>query len=218
MKTACVALAGVASAAAFAPTAFTGAQLTAAAPKSSSLKMSFNNELGAQAPLGYFDPLGLLKGASQERFERLRHVEIKHGRIAMIAVLGHITAQNTRFPGYLSKTQDLTFADMPNGLAAIQKIPVGGLCQILLFIGCLELFAMKQVEGSFPGDYDRNPKPNKFWNSWSEEKQMKKRAVELNNGRAAQMGILGMMVHEQLNGHPYVINDLLGASYTFNGV
>ncbi len=27
---------------------------------------------------------------------------------------------------------------------------------------------------------------------------MKKRAIELNNGRAAQMGILGLMVHEKL--------------------
>jgi len=39
---------------------------------------------------------------------------------------------------------------------------------------------------------------------------MEKRAVELNNGRAAQMGILGLMVHEQLGQDPYVINSLLG--------
>jgi hypothetical protein len=35
-------------------------------------------------------------------------------------------------------------------------------------------------------------------------------AVELNNGRAAQMGILALMVHEKLDGNPYVINTLLG--------
>ena len=38
----------------------------------------------------------------------------------------------------------------------------------------------------------------------------KKKAIELNNGRAAQMGILGLMVHEKLNNDPYVINALLG--------
>ena len=27
---------------------------------------------------------------------------------------------------------------------------------------------------------------------------MRKRAIELNNGRAAQMGILGLMVHEKM--------------------
>ena len=37
------------------------------------------------------------------------------------------------------------------------------------------------------------------------------RAIELNNGRAAQMGILALMVHEKLSGEPYVINSLFGA-------
>lgn len=55
------------------------------------MKMSFENELGAQAPLGFWDPLYWLEDADQERFDRLRYVEIKHGRICMLAVLGHIT-------------------------------------------------------------------------------------------------------------------------------
>ena len=41
---------------------------------SSSLKMQFSEALGAQAPLGFWDPLGLLKDADQERFDRLRYV------------------------------------------------------------------------------------------------------------------------------------------------
>lgn len=41
-------------------------------------------------------------------------------------------------------------------------------------------------------------------------------AIELNNGRAAQMGILGMMAHEQISNQPYIINDLLGLPYQFN--
>ena len=58
---------------------------------SSKLQMSFESAIGAQPPLGFFDPLGLLKDADQERFDRLRKVEIKHGRISMLAVLGHLT-------------------------------------------------------------------------------------------------------------------------------
>ncbi len=42
------------------PSAFNGAALTAAKPASSSMKMSFETEIGAQAPIGYWDPLGLL--------------------------------------------------------------------------------------------------------------------------------------------------------------
>lgn len=52
------------------------------------LSMNFKNELGVQPPLGFWDPLGLLNDADQIRFDRLRTVEIKHGRIAMLAVLG----------------------------------------------------------------------------------------------------------------------------------
>ena len=36
------------------------------------------------------------------------------------------------------------------------------------------------------------------------------------NGRAAMMGILGLMVHEGLNNDPYVINSLLGYPVAFN--
>lgn len=39
--------------------------------------MSFENEVGAQAPLGFWDPLGLLATADQARFDRLRIVETK---------------------------------------------------------------------------------------------------------------------------------------------
>ena len=73
----------LASAAAFAPSA-----RVARSGALNKLKMSFSSEIGAQAPLGFWDPLGLLKEADQERFDTLRTTEIKHGRIAMLAVLG----------------------------------------------------------------------------------------------------------------------------------
>ena len=58
--------------------------------RSSALKMNFENEIGAQAPLGFWDPLNFLEGADQARFDRLREVEIKHGRISMLAILGDL--------------------------------------------------------------------------------------------------------------------------------
>ena len=36
------------------------------------------------------------------------------------------------------------------------------------------------------------------WDSFSEETKLQKRAIELNQGRAAMMGLLGLMVHEKL--------------------
>ncbi|CAB1109652.1 LHCP [Ectocarpus sp. CCAP 1310/34] len=117
----------------------------------------------------------------------------------------------------LSNSANLSFADMPNGVAALSKIPPAGLAQIFAFVGFLELAVMKNVEGSFPGDFTNGGNPfASSWDAMSEETQESKRAIELNNGRAAQMGILAMMVHEELSNQPYIINDLVGASYTFN--
>lgn len=51
---------------------------------------------------------------------------------------------------------------------------------------------------------------------WNAATQRSKAAIELNNGRAAQMGILGLMVHEKLNNDPYVLNAILGSPVPFN--
>jgi hypothetical protein len=170
----------------------------------SSLSMSdFEDELGAQAPLGFFDPFGQLSGEDQERFDRLRYVEIKHGRIAMLAFLGQITTRaGIHLPGNINYAGD-SFDSYPNGLAAIfgpDAIPTAGLVQIIAFIGVLECAFMKSVPGTgneFVGDF-RNGYIDFGWDTFDEETKLQKRAVELNNGRAAQFGILGLMVHEKI--------------------
>jgi hypothetical protein len=40
------------------------------------------SQIGVQAPLGYYDPLGFLDGADEEKFTWWRNAETKHGRIA----------------------------------------------------------------------------------------------------------------------------------------
>jgi len=184
----------VGSAAAFAP--------VAQKSSSTSLQMSFEDELGVQAPLGFFDPLGLLNDADQERFERLRTVEIKHGRICQLAFVGYLTTwSGIRLPGNLG---DVPMADIPGGHEAVFKVPFLGLVQILCFAGAMETAGWKQAEGSFPGDFSASPFPVGFLGNPSEEEQLSLRAKELNQGRAAQMGILGLMVHEQLDGNPFI--------------
>jgi hypothetical protein len=178
---------------------------------------SFESELGAQPPLGFFDPLGLLEEADQERFDRLRYVELKHGRISMLAVLGHVaTSAGIRFPGNID-LEGTPFNSIPTGIAALTKIPGAGFIQILAFVGLLEIGVMKDAtgEGEFPGDF-RNGYIDFGWDTFDEETKMQKRAIELNNGRAAMMGILALMVHERLGNDPYVINELLGFPVDFN--
>merc|ERR1712160_123934 len=185
------------SAAAFSPVQTQSSSLTALS--------AFEDELGAQPPLGFFDPLGLVADGDQEKFDRLRYTEIKHGRISMLAFLGQIT---TRYGIHLGGSIDNNgdaFDSFPSGIAAIQgdnAIPGVGLAQIVAFIGVLELFVMKDIEGTgneFAGDL-RNGSLDFGWDTFDEEAKITKRAVELNNGRAAMLGILGLMVHEELGG------------------
>ena len=194
------------SAAAFAP---------AQVGKASTALDSFSKELGAQAPLGFFDPLSLLEGADQDRFDRLRFVELKHGRVAQLAFLGQITTRNGVHLGGNIDSAGHAFASYPNGFKAIwgaDAIAPEGVLQIVAFIGFLELVVMKDsangaAPGDFPGDF-RNGAIDFGWDSLTGDKKLKKRAVELNNGRAAMMGILGLMVHEQLGSNMPIIGQL----------
>merc|ERR1719287_453977 len=173
----------VGSAAAFAP---------APVAKTTSAINAFEQELGAQPPLGFYDPLGLLDDADQDRFDRLRYVELKHGRISQLA-----------------------FDSFPNGFAAIggpDSIPGAGTGQMLLFVGALELFVMKDsANGAAPGDFVgdfRNGYIDFGWDNFDEDTKLQKRAIELNQGRAAMMGILGLMIHEQLGTNLPIIGDM----------
>jgi len=163
-------------------------------------RISFENELGAQRPLGFFDPLGLVTDGDEDKFNRLRYVEIKHGRICMLAVVGYLlTEAGVRLPGDIDYA-GTKFTDIPGGLAALSAIPTGGLLQIFAFVGALELGVMRDIPGTgneHVGDF-RNGYIDFGWDSFDEETKLQKRAIELNQGRAAQMGILALMVHEKL--------------------
>ena len=135
-------------------------------------------------PLGFFDPLGFIDNADQERFDCLCYVELKHGRICQLAFLGQITTRaGFHLPGAINNAGD-AFDSFPNGWAGIQAIPQEGLLQIVTFIGFLELFVMKDITGGeFVGDF-RNGALDFGWDTFDEETKLSKRGIELNNGRA----------------------------------
>ena len=189
MKTAILASL-IASAAAFAP---------AKEARTTTSLNAFEDALGATAPLGFFDPLNLVADGNEAKFDRLRYVEVKHGRICMLAVVGYIyTYAGARIPGDIDLS-GTSFEDIPAGLAALGAIPALGLIQTVGFIGFLEMFVMKDVNGTgeFPGDF-RNGYIDFGWDRFDDETKLQKRTIELNQGRAAMMGILGLMVHEVL--------------------
>ena len=69
---------------------------------------------------------------------------------------------------------------------------------------------MKDMSGfgnEFPGDL-RNGTFKSAWNRFDEETKLQKRGIELNNGRAAMLGILGLMMHEQLGGSIPIVGEM----------
>ena len=166
MKSAAVFATLLASASAFAP----------ASQKASSVALSaFADDFGAVAPLGYFDPLGLTKDGNKANFERLRYVELKHGRVAMLAVVGYLTTlAGVRFPGA---------EDIPCGFAALTSIPNMVVVQMAFTIGVMEAVNRDAFGLSeFPGDF-RNGALDFGWDKLDDATKKRKRTIELNNGK-----------------------------------
>ena len=59
----------------------------------------------------------------------------------------------------------------------------------------------------FQGDF-RNGFIDFGWDKFDDATKKRKRSIEINNGRAAMMGILGLMVHDQLDTNMPIIGQL----------
>jgi light-harvesting complex I chlorophyll a/b binding protein 1 len=144
-----------------------------------------------------FDPLGL--GADEASLYRRRCVEIKHGRVCMVAFLGMTVGPNDLFtPSHalLSPSLDLHFDDIPGGIAAIDAVPAAGWLQIFALVGVHELTVAKQDYTKTPGEIPTflGFKPDDA--ATFKEKQLK----ELKNGRLAMIAVLGEMMAQKVSG------------------
>lgn len=163
--------------------------------------MAFENETGVQPPLGFWDPLGFTEDGDMSEFFRRREAELKNGRVAMFATMGYIAPEYSRWPGFLSPTADLKFSDMPNGLKALDAMPLEGWFQIIAWCGFLETCVNTPQNPREPGNYYRGrfgvapgyyiPDP---------EQREQKLNAELANGRLAMMAIVGMWFQDGLTG------------------
>merc|ERR1712241_489807 len=162
----------------------------------------FQGLLGDQPPLGFWDPVGFSKDGDLEKFKRRREVEIKHGRVCMLATIGYMVPEYVKLPGYLSPSMEVKFEDVPNGLGALSKVPVAGWAQIFAFVGAIELGYNKQT--GEPGNYSKG-----FLGLGSvgvsasiedPEVRTKKLSAELANGRLAMVAIIGMFFQDGLTG------------------
>jgi len=156
------------------------------------------SDIGVTPPLGLWDPLNLLS-RGPAAYRRYQEMEIKHGRIAMAATLGVIvTEAGVKLPGYLSFSQDLTFGDVPGTLdGAYFGVPIAGWCQIVALIAALDGAVFRQDPNNAPGDVVQDL-PIEWVRYADPEVKAFKLNAERNNGRAAMLGILGMISHTAL--------------------
>lgn len=181
----------LASATAFAPTSFAGSQLaarTAAAPAAFSM-VAAKEMPGVTAPLGFFDPLGFSQ-RSPETTARYRESELRHGRTAMLAVVGWLTTEVVHLPMYAGAST--------NPLKAMTQVPFWGWVQIFMFCGVIEFVQAKirerpgYVAGDYIGAVDLADEVDDDWRSFQSK--------ELNNGRLAMLAIAGFIAQTTLTG------------------
>jgi len=177
-----------------------------------------SGRVGTTFPLGVWDPLNLI-GNDAVKYRRWEEMEIKHGRLAMAAFVHVIvTEAGIRWPGYLSDGtfggEPIKFADMPAGtLASWAAMPPLGWAQIIAFISLLDSRAIQSgLPNSGPlAAYKLGQDPAReagdvagpdFQRYADKRVRDFKLNVERNNGRAAMMGITGMIIHEAITGNP----------------
>jgi len=166
-------------------------------------------DVGTTKPLGIWDPLNLIQNDAV-KYRRWQEMEIKHGRLSMAATLHvFLTMAGVRWPGYLSFAEDIKFTDMPGGtIASWAALPGLAWLQIVLVIAVLDNSVIAQDPSKGPGDVGDGTysAPGKIWVRYPDVPGFSgkefKLNVERNNGRAAMMGIMGMIIHESITGNP----------------
>jgi len=149
-----------------------------------------------QGPVGVWDPVGFTTDGNVQDVKRRCQTELKHGRVAMLVTMGCITPEITgKLPGYLSPSMGFKFADIPNGLAAISKVPSAGWAQLLAYGAFCEL-SQDQSPGTAASQGDFGFKVPHL--PTRRETQML--STELANGRLAMTAIIGMFFQDGLTG------------------
>ena len=173
-------------------------------------------QVGASMPLvdhsrgmDRWDPLGLSTGKNADKFDRYRAAEVKHGRVAMMAIVGLVVQHSYRFPfaitGTLAKPVLASLQDVPFGsMAALNTSPASETVGILfLLAGWFEIVLWKPAKGAAPGDLGdpaRLAKMSLF--EYTDFNGV--RAIEIEHGRLAMMGFLGAMSAELVTGYDAV--------------
>jgi len=156
--------------------------------------------VGPETANKVFDPYGLSTMGSDATLKWFRHAELKHGRVAMAAMVGFLFHINhIHFPGMLSPTFGVSFEALSQmgPFDAWNSIPLLGQIQILWTIAGLE-HASESLNPQ--GHYTKTGTPGDikflkkfYWglgaDKLSPTELAEKRVAELKNGRLAMIGV-----------------------------
>jgi len=185
-------------------------------------------------PPAFWDPLDLASSTTLSQYgidteEKnigwFRHAEIKHGRVAMAAVLGFIAQCTPLVSGEHSVAPYRGYVAGCTPQEQWDNIPLLGKLQIITLIGMLESYGegagdpegyVHYTKGGKPGYYPpikgRGPAGQLIFNLWdpfefpggpknlSEESKARRLKVELQNGRLAMIGIMGFLAASSVPG------------------
>mmetsp|Transcript_1529 Transcript_1529/g.4560 ORF Transcript_1529/g.4560 Transcript_1529/m.4560 type:complete len:218 (+) Transcript_1529:74-727(+) len=180
----------------------TGAPRTAPQMVTDDVPAFAKDDAGITAPLGYWDPIGLAK--DEETFQFYRRAEIKHGRVAMLAMIGYAVPYFFKFDGWLATNPELKFADIPPGIDAMQVISGAGLAQLFFFIAFLDNIVFPVAKGGSGLYSGLDVGPGFWWKGPEDPEQMKGyQSREINNGRLAMIGIMAAMVQDLVTDKPF---------------
>jgi hypothetical protein len=163
---------------------------------------------GVTAPLNYFDPLGLSTCVTAGKLLFYREVELKHGRVAMLAALGILVGEQYHplFGGDIDVPSYIAFQQTPLETfwpAVVTAIAIPEIFSVLKFQDPTPAYGQKPAEywtiktNEVPGDLGFDPlglKPK----DPKEFKDMQTK--ELNNGRLAMIAAAGMIAQEIATG------------------
>jgi hypothetical protein len=167
---------------------------------------------GQTAPMGFFDPFGFSAGIPEGRLLFYREVELKHGRVCMLASLGFLVAENFHplFGGNIDVPSYIAFQETP-----LQTFWVA----VLVAIAIPESKSIGTFDSPFKGSFSLNSSPDDY--TWTmqkdrvpgdlgfdplglkpkdEEAFLEMQNKELNNGRLAMIAAAGMIAQELVTG------------------
>jgi hypothetical protein len=162
---------------------------------------------GVTEPTGFFDPLGFTTSLKEGKLLFYREVELKHGRVCMLASLGILVGENFHplFGGDIDAPAAFAFQQTPLEQfwpAVVAAIAIPEIFSVFTFNepfdyfkGGPSLWTMKTDR--VPGDIGFDPLGLKPTDP-AEFKEMQTK--ELNNGRLAMIAAAGMIAQELVTG------------------